>query len=147
MESDGGTSCYFVGAYPRRAAALGGKSLSALERDALEEVERLAASSEYFLDMSFADGDIQFLNNRAIFHGRTDYEDFPEVGRRRHLMRLWLRVPTWPALDAGQVFNTREEQQLWASNRERLAELPSNHMRNLLQRVAALSNNARQGSA
>jgi hypothetical protein len=24
-------------------------------------------------------------------HGRTDYEDYPERERRRHLLRLWLR--------------------------------------------------------
>jgi hypothetical protein len=44
-------------------------------QEALKEVERLASSPEFYLDMEFAEGDIQFLNNRVTFHGRTDYQD------------------------------------------------------------------------
>lgn len=130
-EADGRLCCYLVGSYPRRAEAYGDTPMTPLEREALEEAERLAASPEYYLDMEFADGDIQFLNNRAIFHGRTDYEDHPEIARRRHMMRLWLRVPSWPAVPPSQVFNTDDEQRRWAAKRERLAELPSIHQRHL----------------
>ncbi|MGE0799520.1 MAG: TauD/TfdA family dioxygenase [Lautropia sp.] len=139
-ESDGRVSCYLVGSYPRRAAAAGGRPLSALEAEALAEAERRAASPSFYLDMSFDEGDIQFLNNRIILHGRTDYVDDPALSQRRHLMRLWLRVPSWPALPPQQVFNTPAEQQLWAGNRHRLAELPSVH----LQHLAGL---ARSGTA
>ncbi|WP_354125180.1 TauD/TfdA family dioxygenase [Bradyrhizobium sp. LA6.10] len=40
--------------------------------------------------MTFAKGDIQFLNNHVILHSRTEYEDYPELERRRHLLRLWV---------------------------------------------------------
>jgi hypothetical protein len=42
------------------------------------------------LDMDFQVGDIQFINNYTVLHSRTEFEDFPEPERRRHLLRLWL---------------------------------------------------------
>jgi len=40
-------------------------------------------------------GDLQFLNNRVALHGRTEFEDFPELERKRHMLRLWLKMPDW----------------------------------------------------
>jgi len=34
--------------------------------------------------------DIQLLHNHTILHARSAYEDWPEVERKRHLLRLWL---------------------------------------------------------
>ena len=105
--------------------------MSSLQREALTEIRRLAASDEYYLDMNFAEGDIQFLNNRVTLHGRTDYEDAEEMTHRRHLMRIWLRVPNWPRLPENQVFQKDEDRALWARNREPFMDLPSVHFRRL----------------
>ena len=40
--------------------------------------------------MAFESGDIQWLKNSVTLHARTEYEDFPEPARKRHLLRLWL---------------------------------------------------------
>jgi hypothetical protein len=45
------------------------------------------------LDIAFAPGDIQFLNNHVMLHSRRGYEDWPERERKRHLLRLWLNDP------------------------------------------------------
>ena len=50
----------------------------------------LALSDAFRLDMIFQRGDIQLLNNHLIVHSRTDYEDWPEPERRRHLLRMIL---------------------------------------------------------
>ena len=42
------------------------------------------------MQMEFRRGDMQFLHNHQILHSRTDFEDWPEPERRRHLLRLWL---------------------------------------------------------
>lgn len=44
-------------------------------------------------DMDFRPGDIQFLNNFVTLHTRREYQDWPEPGRKRHLLRLWLSDP------------------------------------------------------
>jgi hypothetical protein len=41
--------------------------------------------------IEFEPGDIQFLHNHVILHTRTAYEDWPELERKRHLLRLWLK--------------------------------------------------------
>ena len=51
---------------------------------------KLALSDEFRLDMVFQRGDIQLLNNHLIVHSRTDYDDWPEPERRRHLLRMIL---------------------------------------------------------
>jgi hypothetical protein len=40
--------------------------------------------------------DIQLLHNHTILHARSAYEDWPEVERKRHLLRLWLSPPGRP---------------------------------------------------
>ena len=42
-------------------------------------------------DFDLEPGQLQFVDNRALGHARTQFEDFPEPHRRRHLVRLWLR--------------------------------------------------------
>jgi hypothetical protein len=43
--------------------------------------------------MDFRQGDIQLLNNAVTVHSRTEFEDYPEPERKRHLLRLWLATP------------------------------------------------------
>src|SRR5258708_1565034 len=42
-------------------------------------------------DLELQPGQIQFVNNRATAHARTEFIDHPEPDRKRHLVRLWLR--------------------------------------------------------
>lgn len=59
--------------------------------EALEMIDTLADELKY--EMDFEPGDIQFLHNHVVVHGRTVYEDWPEPERKRHLLRLWLATP------------------------------------------------------
>jgi Taurine catabolism dioxygenase TauD, TfdA family len=54
------------------------------------------------LDMHFAEGDMQFLKNSVILHGRTDYEDAAESDEKRHLLRLWLTAKSFRDGDDAQ---------------------------------------------
>jgi hypothetical protein len=64
--------------------------LSPAQLEALDLLQEL--SIECSLDMDFRPGDIQFLHNHVILHARTEYEDWPDEGRKRHLLRLWLNT-------------------------------------------------------
>jgi hypothetical protein len=61
--------------------------------EALDMLNELAGDPELRLDMNFMPGDIQFLHNHTILHARSAYEDWPEIERKRHLLRLWLAPP------------------------------------------------------
>jgi hypothetical protein len=61
--------------------------------EALDMLGELAGDPELRLDMNFMPGDIQLLHNHTILHARSGYEDWPEIERKRHLLRLWLCPP------------------------------------------------------
>ena len=69
------------------------RRLTAEDIEALDMLAELAGDPELRLDMNFMPGDIQFLHNHTILHARTAYEDWPELERKRHLLRLWLAPP------------------------------------------------------
>lgn len=75
-----------------------GRELDALERAAIDEIITLAGDPAMRLDMDFRPGDIQFLNNYAILHSRTGWEDHDDPKQRRLLLRLWLNVANARAL-------------------------------------------------
>ncbi len=132
-------SCNISGSYPRRAVEAGDAVMTSLQIEALDEVARLSASPEFYLDMNIGEGDIQFLNNRILLHGRTGYEDWPEVARRRHLMRLWLRVPSWPELPENQGVHSPADQPMWLRQRRPFMEVPSRYLAEMTQRKAELA--------
>lgn len=91
---NGRLSSFFIGWYIRHAEQLPGvPPLSARQHEALSTYERIANSPDLYLDMHFEPGDLQWLKNSVILHKRTEYEDWPEPERKRHLLRLWLAAP------------------------------------------------------
>jgi alpha-ketoglutarate-dependent taurine dioxygenase len=58
---------------------------------ALAAVQSVFDQPELHVELGFEAGQIQYVNNRATGHARTEFTDFPEPERRRHLVRLWLR--------------------------------------------------------
>ncbi len=48
--------------------------------------------TELALDLDFRPGDISFVLNHVTLHCRSDYQDWPEPERKRHLLRLWLNT-------------------------------------------------------
>ncbi len=82
----------YVGQYIRSAQELfpEARRLTDIEVEAMAYFDQLCNDPEFYLSMDFQPGDIQLLHNHQILHARTDFEDWPEPERRRHLLRLWL---------------------------------------------------------
>ena len=72
--------------------------LTALQTEALDMFDALLSDDNFCYHMDLQQGDFQFLNNHVVLHARTEYEDFPEPERRRHLLRLWLSLPQGQSL-------------------------------------------------
>ncbi len=87
---EGALSTIYSGQYIRSAQENfpEARRLTPDETAAIDMLDALA--EEFALTMEFRPGDMQFIHNHQILHSRADFEDFPEIERRRHLLRLWL---------------------------------------------------------
>ncbi|QUD86983.1 TauD/TfdA family dioxygenase [Phenylobacterium montanum] len=84
---------FFIGWYIRNAQRFPDvPRLTPAQHELLDLVEAVANDPALYLDMDFEPGDVQFLYNASILHARTEYEDWDEPERKRHLLRLWLTV-------------------------------------------------------
>jgi hypothetical protein len=77
----------YVRASQRHAEA---PRLSAKASEALDVVSAMARDPKNNVYMDLAPGEMQFINNYHVLHGRTSYEDDAAHGYKRHLKRLWL---------------------------------------------------------
>ena len=60
--------------------------------EALTWMQDQAEGGAYSVTMDFQPGDMQFINNYHVLHGRTPYKDDKAAGKVRHLKRLWLET-------------------------------------------------------
>jgi hypothetical protein len=87
--------------------------LSATAREALETVSAMARDPRYNVYMDLAPGEMQFIDNYDVLHGRQEYEDDVPNGYKRHLKRLWLSTRT---LKERPEYFRRREHSHWADN-------------------------------
>jgi len=59
--------------------------------EALEVLEATMREPQWSREFFFEAGQIQIVDNKRCGHRRTAFRDFPELERKRHLVRLWLR--------------------------------------------------------
>lgn len=89
---DGVLTTIYVGQYIRSAQANfpAARRLTPIEFEAIDMLDQLTNDPALNLQIRFQPGDMQFVHNHQILHARTDFEDWPEPERKRHLLRLWL---------------------------------------------------------
>ena len=63
------------------------------EEELLNLYQEVASDPEFYLDMDLQPGDIQLLSNHTNLHARTDYIDYEDSDKKRHLLRLWTSLP------------------------------------------------------
>ncbi len=59
--------------------------------DALSLVDDVSQSEDLWYEAALEKGQIQYLNNSEVGHYRSEFVDFEEEERKRHLFRLWHR--------------------------------------------------------
>ena len=72
-------------------AELAGEPLDEETREALAAMRELLDSPALAVQLTIERGQVQFINNRAFAHARTDFTDAPEPHLKRHMIRLWTR--------------------------------------------------------
>ena len=102
-EVDGDLSMRYVGQAIRTARRKIGVPLSNMEAEALDFLDSVAAREDVCFSMMLEPGDMQWVNNYTVMHSRTEYVDWPEPGRERHMLRLWLKIHGYRKLDPVQL--------------------------------------------
>lgn len=91
--------------------------LTDAQRLAMKAYSALVENPDHWVQMRFEPGDIQFVNNYHVLHGRKPYTDDTGVGRVRWLKRLWLATEVLSADDRPERFQARGAISHWAKNR------------------------------
>ena len=86
-------SCVLYRPFVKMAAKALDEPLSADDVAAFDLFDSCANDSGLSLRFRLERGQTLLLHNRTVLHARTDYEDWPEKERRRHLLRAWIDAP------------------------------------------------------
>ncbi len=105
---NGAVSCVHYRPFTEMAAKARGEPLTGRQIAALDLFDECASSPDLALRFSLLAGQTLVLHNRSVLHARTDYEDWPEPDRRRHLLRVWIDapglLPVSPQHELGDLF-------------------------------------------
>jgi hypothetical protein len=86
----GRMSCRYTINTVLQASHYTGQALSEEERSTLFAPLEAARLPGMALRFDLEPGDLQIANNLSTLHQRTEYVDFEEPEKKRHLLRLWL---------------------------------------------------------
>jgi hypothetical protein len=90
----GHLSAIYAPHYIRSATRLDGvPALSDAQNEALDLLDAMADDPRLNIEFALEPGDLLFVHNHTIMHDRTAYEEWGDLARRRHLLRLWLAIP------------------------------------------------------
>jgi len=64
--------------------------LSSQQTELLDLIDQIAEDPAFHLEMRLEPGEVNYLKNNAVLHARTEFVDYAEPQRKRHLVRLWL---------------------------------------------------------
>ena len=85
----------------------------------MQLVDRMTTDPMYNVFMDFLPGDMQFVNNYHVLHGRRSYVDDAGSGRVRFLKRLWLATDALGPDDRPPQFQRTGAMTHWAAKRSR----------------------------
>jgi hypothetical protein len=92
----------------------GAPRVSAAARAAMDRLDALCADPRYHVSMDLEPGDMQFVNNYHVLHGREAYRDDRPGGRIRHLKRLWLETDVLSDSDKPPHFRLGRTDSYWS---------------------------------
>jgi hypothetical protein len=92
-------------------------------RAAMDRLDAMCADPGYHVSMMLEPGDMQFVNNYHVLHGRDAYVDDRPNHRIRHLKRLWLETDVLVNDEKPERFRLGRTDNWWASKGRTKSEL------------------------
>jgi Taurine catabolism dioxygenase TauD, TfdA family len=105
-------SCVLYRPFVEKAAEALDKPLTHAQQEALDLFEQCSMAEDLTIRFTLQPGQTMVLHNRRVLHARTNYVDWPEMHRRRHLLRMWIDAPSafpvHPEHELGDFFAPRK---------------------------------------
>jgi hypothetical protein len=92
-------------------------------REAMDRLDAMCREPEHHVSMMLAPGDMQFVNNYHVLHGRDAYDDDRPAHKIRHLKRLWLETDVLTDDDKPERFRLGRRDGYWASKGRTKSEI------------------------
>ncbi len=93
--------------------------LTDVQIEAMDAYDELIYAPENRVEMALSPGDIQFVNNYHVVHGRNSYVDDRASGRVRWLKRLWLATDVLGPDDRPTRYQRIGAMEHWGEKRTR----------------------------
>jgi hypothetical protein len=71
----------------------GAPLLSDAQVEAIEFLAEVASEPQFWVERRFEAGTMWFCSNHTVLHMRTEFTDFDDAARKRHLLRVWMSLP------------------------------------------------------
>lgn len=81
---------YYIPQVVERAIDRANVTYNQTENRARDLIQMAANTQGVPLEFTLEAGDLEVVNARTVMHARREFEDYPELDRRRHLLRLWM---------------------------------------------------------
>ena len=122
-QAEGGRPYYSVPVFTRHAGPSGDRLFVRYIRPFIQASQRhadaLVNDPDNRVEMTLRPGDMQFVNNYHVLHGRRRYVDDASTGRVRWLKRLWLATDVLGPDDRPERFRRVGAMGHWGSTRTR----------------------------
>ena len=70
------------------------KPLSKEQNEALDCLDKIIHDENLAVSYELKQYDMIFFNNNRVVHGRTSFEDFEDIEKKRMMIRTWIKDPT-----------------------------------------------------
>jgi Taurine catabolism dioxygenase TauD, TfdA family len=78
----------------------GAPPLADTQVEAIEFLAAVASEPQFWVERRFEAGTMWFCSNHTVLHMRTEFTDFDDAARKRHLLRVWMSLPNGRELPA-----------------------------------------------
>jgi hypothetical protein len=75
----------------KKGYELYGKRMDQSLIDAIKAIDEVTSSADLWVEAPLSRGEVQYLSNHDLGHYRSNFKDFRDSNKKRHLYRLWHR--------------------------------------------------------
>ena len=89
--NDNQLKCRYLRNYINDGHKIQNTPLSKEQNEALDIFDKIIHDENLAVSYNLKPNDMVFFNNNRVIHGRTTFEDFEDIGKKRLMLRTWIK--------------------------------------------------------